>query len=586
MSAASPVLPEALASKLAALSENAQKWQEMPDAERAALLRKCRGQLATLDMDWVPDNLRCIGLEPSNPDTYKTLGFDPFLFIATVADRLDKVAEALEGSLRVADGTSVAKERELPEGGPAVYKVGALGQSAPGVSLEVWSDPSLGETDPTSAATPGVGVVLGAGNQNFLTAVDVIEVAFVHKKCVLLKHHPLRHFMAAPFRQIFAPLQEAGFYEQCADADVAGAHSELIGHQSVKHVHITGSATTHDRIRAALVAAKRENDVLFTSELGCVTPWIICPGTSNEGVWTQSSIDDHAAMLTSAFKSSCSMNCLSPKVLVLPPASVWPQRDAFLEALRTKLASTPQPPPYYPGAHQRFANFEREYPKGEKLEAPPTQDAGKALSKPEYEALGQNIAPLPSLLVDVGTIGANDSMPYALNNEAFAPVLAIATVACDSAKEFPMAAAQAVNQHVYGTLSCNLIYPDERDAALDEVVKSLNYGAVSVNFWAALMYGNALGVWGGAPGSYEASAPNSGLGFVGNAARVPSPVKAVGIGAFVNKGVIMGSALPYIVADALSILVAGKRFAGMRIIGLLFRRLFGLRKPMPGAKCA
>merc|ERR1712061_501004 len=125
------------------------------------------------------------------------------------------------------------------------------------------------------------------------------------------------------------------------------------------------------------------------------------------------------------------MNCLSPKLLVLPSEAVWSQRAQFLEALRQKLASMPQPPPYYPGAHQRFASFQREYPDAECIVAPPSQTAGRGLHKAAYAALGQNIEPLPSLLVDVGTIGDAASRPYALQTEAFAPVLAVATVACE-----------------------------------------------------------------------------------------------------------------------------------------------------------
>jgi acyl-CoA reductase-like NAD-dependent aldehyde dehydrogenase len=576
-------LPEALAGKLGALSGNAQKWHEMKDNERAALVRRCRSQLATLDMEWVADSMRCNGLEPSNPDTYKTFGMDGFVFIAIVAERLDKIADALEGKLK----EGKAPERELPNGGPAIYKMGAVAQSAPGATLEVWSDPSRGDTDPTTAATPGVCLALGAGNQNFLSAVDVVELAIWHKKCVLLKHHPLREFTMAPFKHLFAPLLEAGFYDQCCDADAGGAHAALISHASIKHIHMTGGPVTHGRIHEALVAAKRENDVLFTSELGCVTPWIVCPGARNGGVWSQSELDDQAAMLTSGFKGNCSMNCLSPKVLVLPPASVWPQRDAFLESLKKKIATTPQVPPYYPGAHRRYANFEREYPEAEKIEAPPSQEAGKALAKAEYERLGQDISPLPSLLLDVGSLGDKKCLTYALQNEAFAPVLAIATVACTSAKEFPLAAAHAVNQHIFGTLSCNLIYPDERDAAMDEVLNVLNYGAISVNFWAAFMYMNPCAPWGGAPGSYKTTAPCSGLGFIGNAAHIPSPVKAVGIGKFVNKAVVMDTPIPYIVADALRIVVSGKRFAFVRIMGLLFSRFFGLlKKPLPAARAA
>mmetsp|Transcript_94327 Transcript_94327/g.210946 ORF Transcript_94327/g.210946 Transcript_94327/m.210946 type:complete len:588 (+) Transcript_94327:84-1847(+) len=586
MSESTGKLSEGLSEQLTTLAAGASKWHEMADADRASVARACRAQLATLDMDWVPDNMRCIGLEPSQRDAYNTVGFDPFLFMATVAERLDKLAECYEGSLKVAEGTSIAFDRQLPEQGPSIYKVGAVGQSAPGVNLEVWADPSGEDAEPSSALAPGVGVVLGAGNQNFLTVVDVLELAFIHKKCVLLKHHPLRHFMMAPFQHIFAPLAAKGAYAQCREVDVAGAHSALVSHPLVTHVHMTGSGATHDRVQAALVAAGRDKDVLFTSELGCVTPWIVCPGTSNQGQWQQPEIEHHATMLAAAFKSSCSMNCLSPKVLVLPSEEVWPQRLQFLEALKEKLASMPQPPPYYPGAHQRFAGFEKEYPDAQRIDAPPSQEVGRCLTAAVYESLGQDIKLLPSLLVDVGTIGDAASRPYALQTEAFSPVLAIATVACEGAKDFPLAASRAVNEHVFGTLSCNLIYPDERDEALDSVLQALNYGCISVNSWAAFNYGNSLGVWGGAPGSYKTSAPASGLGFVGNLARIPRVRKAVSTSAFLNKGITMSKAMPYIVADALMVLIAGKRFAGMRIMGILLRRLFGVIPPaLPGGRC-
>lgn len=279
------------------------------------------------------------------------------------------------------------------------------------------------------------------------------------------------------------------------------------------------------------------------------------------------------------------MNCLSPKVLVLPSEEVWPQRKQFLQSVREKMATMPQPPPYYPGAHQRFADFEAKYPDGEKINAPPSQAKEHSLQTSLYTHLKQDLTPLPSLLVNVGTIGHQECRNYALETEAFAPVLAIGTVECENAAEFPMAAARAVNEHVFGTLSCNVIYPDDRDEVLDNVLRTLNYGCVTVNCWAALMYSNPLGVWGGAPGSYSSSAPASGLGFVGNAAGIQCPRKSVGISPFMNKNVIMGGAMPYILADALTIIVSGKRFGGMKVLGLLFRRLFGLLKPMPGARC-
>jgi acyl-CoA reductase-like NAD-dependent aldehyde dehydrogenase len=574
-------LPKPVAEKISSLASAQQKWHELSDSDRANVARKCRGQLATLDFDWVPDNQRCLGIEPSSRDKGKSASMEPFVFVTTIATRLDKIVDKLEGKVKAEE-----KQKNLNKESPTESRKFSIEgvQGIRGLNCELWADQSGPETQPSSADKPGVGVVMGAGNQNMLTVVDVLELAFKHKKCVLLKMHPLREFMAAPFGHVLQPLMAAGAFDQCLDSELSGAHSALMTHPSVVHVHLTGSDETHNKIHAALVEAGRDKEVLFTSELGSVTPWIICPGKANDGKWTDKSINDHATMLASAFSANCSMNCLSPKVLVLPSEEVWPDRKRFIEALHKKIAAQHMPPPYYPGAHKRYKAFEAEYPDAIKIDAVPCQEEGVALGTSQYAHLGQVLAPLPALVFDVGTIGSKDCRQYALQNEAFAPVLAIATVSCESAAEFPLAAAKAVNEHVFGSLSCTVIYPDDRDEVLEKMIETLNYGCVAVNFWTALMYSNPLAVWGGAPGSYSPSDPQSGLGLIGNAAGIPRVRKAVGITTFENKDVIMGTPIPYMIADALTLLISGKKYAGWRILGMILRRGFGLiPKQVPGS---
>jgi len=572
-------LPLVVDQALRSLQPKVAEWYALRDAERATVARLCRAQLATLDMSWAEENARCVGIEPSRRDAYNTLGMDPFLFVAVTAERLDKIADVLEGKVKVGEGV-ISEGRQAP-GDLKVYSVGPVAANgAPGCDLELWAEATVADTVAEEmehrGAGKGVSLVLGAGNQNFLTSVDVIERIFMHKECVLLKHHPIRAFLAAPLQHVFQPLADRGAYAQVLDSDIAGAHSELITHPLVSHIHMTGSGSTHDRIVAALSSANRLDAVGFSSELGCVSPWIICPGVSNSGIWTDVEIEHHATMLAGAFKSSCSMNCLSPKVLVLPSEALWPQRVQFLEALRTKLASMPQLPPYYPGAHDRFTAFRREYSDAEVIEAPPAQKLGDGLEEAVHGELGQSLLPLPSLLVDVGTLDAACARPYAIKNEAFAPVLAIATVESDSFDYFPMAAARAVNEHVFGSLSCTLIYPDERDSRLDAVLWKLKYGCVAVNMWAALAYANPLNVWGAAPGTYNVSQSQSGLGFVGNVAGVPNVSKGVALSPFVNPKIAGDKPIPFVVLDALLPVVSGKSFAGARALGSVVSRGFGL----------
>jgi len=641
-------LPASIAESLEKLGSGRDRWASLSDEERAKVARACRAQFSTLDMAWVEPNLRVLGIEPSQHDAYNTLGMDPFLFIAVVIERLDKIAERFEGKLKVppVDRQLAAASEASPfcnsEDGPLVYSWGDLGQSAPGCSLEVWADPNA---SPEAPVRSGVCVVLGAGNQNFLTAVDVIERAFLHKQCVLLKQHPIRPCMDSVFCHIFEPLANAGAYSQCLDSDVQGAHAPLVCHSDVIHVHMTGSGSTHNKVAAALDAGGR-TDTGLTSELGCVSPWIICPGLG--GRWSDEAIAHHAAMLTSAFKSSCSMNCLSPKVLVLPSEDLWPQRSQFLAALRTKLAEMPQFPPYYPGAHGRYNEFKRQYTGArptvgdtvkvvnveaadgkqyvgqegcvltdaqdhhpfqidgkngywffeadleksqepsfrgfvEEIEAPQAQPG--VVPMPEFSQLGQDLTALPSLFLEVGVLGSPNCNMYAIKNEAFAPVLAIATVGCKSTADFPMEAAKAVNKHVFGTLSCTLVYPDPRGPELDAVVRQLNYGCVAVNMFAALAYSNPLGVWGGAPGSYSRAKPESGLDLIGNVAGIPGARKSVAISPFQNKKVVMDKPIPMLVLDSLQVIVANRKCAAFKVLGMLCGRCCGLLpRTMPKPK--
>merc|ERR1712232_661522 len=128
----------AIDNKLKMLQSAAKRWQELSDAERAAVARKWQRQFRTLDMQaWMPDNLRCLGLEPSEHDWYNTIGMDAFLFASTVSQRLGSIAERLEGKLKP---DSFKLDRQLSENGPLVYALGDVDKNAaPGCVAELWA---------------------------------------------------------------------------------------------------------------------------------------------------------------------------------------------------------------------------------------------------------------------------------------------------------------------------------------------------------------------------------------------------------------------------------------------------------------
>ena len=56
-----------------------------------------------------------------------------------------------------------------------------------------------------------VAVVLGAGNQGFLTMCDVLHMLFVDGAVVILKHNPVRDYNDQWVKYLFAPLIREGF---------------------------------------------------------------------------------------------------------------------------------------------------------------------------------------------------------------------------------------------------------------------------------------------------------------------------------------------------------------------------------------
>ena len=201
-----------------------------------------------------------------------------------------------------------------------------------GVKGELWTkSESVSRIQPNSGR---LSLVLGAGNQSFLAFGDVMHEMFVKGNVTILKHHPIREFSLSFYDELFQDLiQDGYFFSTLGDRDISGW---LCQHDLVEAVHMTGGNATHDAIvwgadhNIQETNKKNNAPVLhktMTSELGCITPWIICSGVP----WTEKQLKHHASHLAFAFISQNSCNCLSPKILVLDED--WPQIDQFLDFL-------------------------------------------------------------------------------------------------------------------------------------------------------------------------------------------------------------------------------------------------------------
>ena len=177
-------------------------------------------------------------------------------------------------------------------------------------------------------------VILGAGNQNFLSVMDALYYLFVEGHVCVLKHHPLQLPSKPHFEHLLEPLIRGGFLAS-VDAPPALANA-LIHSPLADAVHLTGGIATHDAILfgtgADADARRRENRPLLRarllSELGCITPYIILPGpgAAADAGWSDAAIARHARSCAEGLANNVSCNCLSLKVAAPPRAGPSTER--------------------------------------------------------------------------------------------------------------------------------------------------------------------------------------------------------------------------------------------------------------------
>ena len=227
----------------------------------------------------------------------------------------------------------------------------------------------------------------------------------------------------------------------------------------------------------------------MTSELGGVAPVIVLPGK-----WGEADLRFQAEHVATQRLHNSGFNCNASQVVVL--AAGWPQKERFLDALRTAIGDAPARPAYYPGADER-------------------QDRARSMH-PGAEALDSNAR---RTLIAVDSRVDDD----AFTTEYFSPVLSVTELDGPSADEFLGHAVEFANDRLYGTLTANLIGDPATLRALggrlDEQIAALRYGTVGVNCWSGVGFLTPRASWGAFPGHTVADI-ESGTGVVHNALLV------------------------------------------------------------------
>lgn len=482
------------------------RWLGTSTRERIAMLQAIRHALWDVAPAWVEAAGRAKGFEPG---TY--LAGEEWLAAPMATARNARV---LEDSLRA------GPQRRLPvrrAHGREIFDVmpaGLLDRALfTGWTSEVWVQPgkpsTLARIYREGHVGPGrVSLVLAAGNIASIGPMDALYKLFVDDEVVIMKMNPVNDY-AGPFvRTAFKVLVDAGFFEIVYGGAETGAY--LTQHPLVDTIHITGSDVTHDAIvwgpdRATHAERKAKGekfvDKPITSELGCVTPILVCPDA-----WSDADIDYQARNIVSMAQHNASFDCNSGKLVVLPAG--WSRKDALVDRITHHLSAMTPRRAYYPGAQARYQALLDHYPQ----------------ARPFGERTDE-VVPF-TLIPDVPAKPGE----YALVNEPFCAVLSLTEVPGDDAPSYLANAVPFCNDQVWGTLSCMFLAsgPTQRAHrdAVDAAIRDLRYGSIAVNGWAGAMYGLAEIPWGAYPG-HTLEDVGSGIGMVHNGAMVDHPEKSV-----------------------------------------------------------
>jgi acyl-CoA reductase-like NAD-dependent aldehyde dehydrogenase len=500
--------PEALDAALERLAARAEAWFALPAGEKLRYVRATIAGTARV----AAAQVRAACAAKGHPFDGPLAAEDWFGGPVAQLRGLRLLARTLE---RVAAGGPAAavprRVRDLPDGRLAVDVLPTDWRDRvlfAGVRGEVWLRPgttraalarqvaALYGPDPRAhGLAPGVAAVLGAGNVAAIGPLDVVHKLFAEGQTAVLKFNPVNAYLGPFFEEAFADLVRDGYVAAAYGAADVGAR--LTGHPRVASVHITGSRATHDAIvwGAGDEAARRRAEGRprlakpITSELGNVTPVIVVPGR-----WGARDLRMQAEHVATQMTQNAGFNCVAAKALVVHEG--WPQRGAFLDALRAVLRALPGRPAYYPGAADRWARFTAAHPGHEALGTP---GAGR----------------LPPTLL--AGLDPADRSALAFREESFCAVTGVVALPGRDAADFLGRAVTFANDVLDGTLgACLLVDPAAERAlgpALGRAVAELRYGTVGVNVWPGVVFALGATPWGAYPGHTLADV-GSGIGAV------------------------------------------------------------------------
>lgn len=496
------------------LSAASDDWARLGNAGRLAILQEIKDSLLPVAEGWARTAARHKMIPEGSPLVGEEWLSGPYA-VMSVCNGLMQTLSQIEGKSFL---SHLAKRKTAT--GQLAVKV--LPHSIwerllfSGISAEVWmqkgvTEANLASHTATAYDTPPsdrhgkVALVLGAGNINAISPLDVFHKLFSEHQVVVLKMNPVNEYLADYLNAALKPLIDRDALRIVQGGADIGAY--LCTHPGIKEIHITGAASSHDAIVWGTGAEGAANKAAgtpkltkrITSELGAVCPTIVVPGP-----WSAADFQFQAEHLATQKLHNSGFNCVACQMLILPQD--WNGKDRLLSNLGKVMATAAQRQPWYPGAQDRMNEFETRAPKVTWL------DRGAAPACP--------VVPV-----------SDDTDGWFRTNEIFAPVLSSHEIDETDPETYLRAAIRYANDELHGTLGGNiLIHPATirqiGRKRFEEIIADFRYGTIAINAWTGLGFLATACPWGAFPGHTLANV-ESGIGFAHNTFMFDRPERVV-----------------------------------------------------------
>jgi hypothetical protein len=241
--------------KLKKLAAKQKEWRELAPERKLELLEqinKAASKFESMPV-WTTmchQNVQMMGIPLDTPEGKYMVAADKVQNISIIKVKLQRLQDAYMmrcGKCKNANVYDHLQSRVAPNGQVVTKVHPILGQEKMGpfatFDAEIWfqtdkiqmsSQVKPFQFDHFDDKAEDIMVVLGAGNQSFLTFTDVLEGLLVHNRVVFLKHHPLRGKALDPvLRMLLECLYERGYLDsemdQGLERSAAMLSSPLVG---------------------------------------------------------------------------------------------------------------------------------------------------------------------------------------------------------------------------------------------------------------------------------------------------------------------------------------------------------------------